>query len=104
MACADPAWSYRGCTLNVTRLSPSTKRSKLTQFIKDKKSRQECEPIIAHLVDFAFAEPLHNSNIAWQYIYSILLRDRGGGGAGRAAAQPLFCAPAPTFCAEKKNN
>ena len=27
-----------------------------------------------------------------------------GGGAGRAAAPPLFCAPAPTFCAEKKNN
>ena len=31
-------------------------------------------------------------------------RDRGGGGAGRAAAPPLFCAPAPTFCAKKKNN
>ena len=30
-------------------------------------------------------------------------RDRreGGGGAGRAAAPPLFCAPAPTFCAKK---
>ena len=33
-----------------------------------------------------------------------LNRDRGGGGAGRAAAPPLFCAPAPTFCAKKKNN
>ena len=32
------------------------------------------------------------------------IRDRGGGGAGRAAAPPLFCAPAPTFCAKKKNN
>ena len=31
-------------------------------------------------------------------------RDRGGGGADRAAAPPLFCAPAPTFCAKKKNN
>ena len=31
-------------------------------------------------------------------------RDRGGGGAGRAAAPPLFCAPAPTFCGKKKNN
>ena len=30
-----------------------------------------------------------------------MLRDRGGGGAGRAAAPPLFCAPAPTFCAKK---
>ena len=29
-------------------------------------------------------------------------RDRGGGGAGRAAAPPLFCVPAPTFCAKKK--
>ena len=32
--------------LNATRLSPSTKQSKLTQFIKDQKSRQECEPVI----------------------------------------------------------
>ena len=31
-------------------------------------------------------------------------RDRGGVGVGRAAALPLFCAPAPTFCAKKKNN
>ena len=53
--------------LNATRLAPSTKRSKLT--------RQECEPIIAHLVDFAFAEPIHNSNNAWQYIHSILLEE-----------------------------
>ena len=28
----------------------------------------------------------------------------GGGGAGRAAATPRFCAPAPTFCAKKKNS
>ena len=26
-----------------------------------------------------------------------VFRDRGGGGAGRAATPPLFCAPAPTF-------
>ena len=31
-------------------------------------------------------------------------RDRGGEGAGRAAAPPLFCALAPTFCSKKKNN
>ena len=31
-----------------------------------------------------------------------LIRDRGGGGADRAAAPPLFCAPAPTFCAKGK--
>ena len=61
--------------LNATRLAPSTKRSTLTQFIKDQKSRQECEPIIAHLVDFTFAEPLHNSNNAWQYIHSKLLEE-----------------------------
>ena len=30
-------------------------------------------------------------------VYLSLFRDRGGGGAGRAAAPPLFCAPAPTF-------
>lgn len=61
--------------LDATRLAPSTKRSKLTQFIKDQKSRQESEPIIAHLVDYAFAEPLHNSNNAWQYINSLLLEE-----------------------------
>ena len=32
------------------------------------------------------------------------LRDRGGGGAGRAMAPPLFCTPAPTFCVKQKNN
>ena len=36
--------------------------------------------------------------------FSYMGRDREGGGAGRAAAPPLFCAPAPTFCAKKKNN
>ena len=29
---------------------------------------------------------------------SLVISDRGGGGAGRAAAPPLFWAPAPTFC------
>ena len=36
------------------------------------------------------------------YIKWTINRDRGGGGAGRAAAPPLFCAPAPTFCAKGK--
>ena len=58
--------------LNAIHLAPSTKGSKLTQFTRDQKSRQECKPIIAHLVEFAFAEPLHNSNNPWQYIHSIL--------------------------------
>ena len=35
----------------------------------------ETRVTIAHLVDFAFAEPLHNSNNAWQYIHSILLEE-----------------------------
>ena len=38
------------------------------------------------------------------FIVIFLSRDRGGEGTGRAAAPPLFCAPAPTFCAKKKNN
>ena len=35
------------------------------------------------------------------FIVFPIYRDRRGGGAGRAAAPPLFCAPAPTFCAKK---
>ena len=44
---------------------------------------------------------LHNDVRAF-FICLINNRDRGGGGAGRAAAPPLFCAPAPTFCAKGK--
>ena len=33
-------------------------------------------------------------------VIHVFPRDRGGGGAGRAAAPPLFCAPAPTCCAK----
>ena len=33
-------------------------------------------------------------------VIRVFPRDRGGGGAGRAAAPPLFYAPAPTCCAK----
>ena len=38
-------------------------------------SRKESEPILGKLVDNAYAEPLHNSNNAWQHFHSCLLKE-----------------------------
>ena len=51
----------------------STKRKKVLDFIKDQKSRQEFEPIIGKIIDFGYAEPLHNGNNAWQFWHSFVL-------------------------------
>jgi hypothetical protein len=42
--------------------------------IRSEKSRQERVPILGNLVDNALAEPLHNTNNAWQYFNKHLMK------------------------------
>lgn len=51
----------------------STKRKKVLDFIKDQKSRQEFEPIVVKIIDFGYAEPLHNGNIVWEFWHCFVL-------------------------------
>lgn len=54
-------------------LAKSTQRSKITQFIASKKSRQEFEPPIGTLCDKEVVEPLHLKNNGVQHLQSMLL-------------------------------
>ena len=54
-------------------LAKSTQRSKVTQFIANKKSRQEFEPPISTLYDKEVVEPLHLKNNGVQHLQSMLL-------------------------------
>ena len=54
-------------------LAKSTQRSKVTQFIANKKSRQEFEPLIGNLCDKEVVEPLHLKNNGVQHLHSKLL-------------------------------
>lgn len=54
-------------------LAASTKRSKVTQFIAGKKSRQEFKPLIGKLCDKEVVEPLHLKNNGVQHLHSKLL-------------------------------
>jgi len=45
-----------------TSLAPSTKRTQLTTFIKQLKSRQEEIPLVGNYIDRAKCEPLHLKN------------------------------------------
>lgn len=54
--------------LEDTNLARSTNRNKkVLELIKTEKSSQEKIPILGKLIDKALAEPLHNTNNAWQY-------------------------------------
>ena len=44
-------------------------RTKVTEFIAEKKSRQEFEPILGPVIDKGFAEPLHLANNNWQFLF-----------------------------------
>ena len=54
-------------------LARSTQRSKVTQFIASKKSRQEFEPLIGTLCDKEVVKPLHLKNNGVQHLQSMLL-------------------------------
>lgn len=56
-----------------THLAKKTLRSKVTQFIAGKKSRQEFQPFIGKLCDKEVVEPLHLKNNGVQYLHTMLL-------------------------------
>lgn len=64
-------------SLAKSKLSESTKRSKITKFIAEQESRQEFVPIIGELIDRAHVDPLHLKNnacaLAHRYILQIAL-------------------------------
>ena len=56
-------------------LSDTTKRSKVTNFIATKKSRQEFEPLLGTIVDHAHVDPLHLKNNACAHAHRCLLNE-----------------------------
>lgn len=48
-------------------------RGDVTKFISRNNSRQEFVPPIGKYVDSSKAEPLHNTNNAWQHWFSVAL-------------------------------
>ena len=54
-------------------LAEKPKRSKVTQFIANKRSRQEFKPFIGKLCDKEVVEPLHLKNNGEQYLHKMLL-------------------------------
>ena len=65
-------------SLERKKISKKTKRSKVTEFISGKKSRQEFPPLLGELIDNAHVEPLHLKNNAWQYFFKTLLKEALG--------------------------
>lgn len=62
-------------TLSEKQLKEKPFRSKVTEFIAHKKSRQEFVPLIGKLIDHAHVEPLHVKNNAWQYFFKEVLKE-----------------------------
>ena len=50
-------------------------RTKVTDFISKKNSRQEFVPLIGKLIEKAHVEPLHIKNNAWQYFFKGVLKE-----------------------------
>lgn len=57
------------------KLYDTTKRSKVTGFIAEKKSRQEFEPLLGKIVDRAHVDPLHLKNNACAHAHRYLLNE-----------------------------
>lgn len=51
-----------------------TKRTKITEFIAQNKSRQEFSPLLGKLIDKAHVEPLHLKNNAWGYFFKVFVK------------------------------
>lgn len=56
-------------------LSKKVLRSKVTDFIKQHKSRQEFTPLVGKCIDKAHVEPLHLKNNAWAYFFKVVLKE-----------------------------
>ena len=56
-------------------LPEKTKRTKLTEFIAQNKSRQEFSSLLGKLIDKAHVEPLHLKNNAWGYFFKVLVKE-----------------------------
>lgn len=60
--------------LSLKKLSNTTMHNKVSNAIRDLGSRQEFEPVLGRLIDKAYAEPLHNSNNAWQLLQQAVVK------------------------------
>ena len=59
--------------LNQKKITDASRRNNILEFIREQSSRQEFPPLLGNLIDKAYAEPLHNSNNAWQFVHVKLL-------------------------------
>lgn len=62
-------------SLSTKQLPAKQLRTKVTEFISHKKSRQEFVPLIGQMVEKAHVEPLHIKNNAWQYFFKGILKE-----------------------------
>ena len=62
-------------TEKFTGLKPETRHQKLLTYMKKEGTCQEFEPILGRLIEKAYAEPLHNTNNAWQHFHTQLLKE-----------------------------
>lgn len=86
-SCRWKPWSYEErmkvvkkvenfkASLNDGKISEKDRRSKVTTFIKQQKSRQEFTPLVGKVIDKAHVEPLHLKNNAWAYFFKIVLKE-----------------------------
>ena len=58
---------------NTLKDPENKERNKVTALMAKEKSRQEHAPSLGKYVDFVKAEPLHNTNNAWQQLFTFML-------------------------------
>jgi hypothetical protein len=62
-------------TVTKQNIAESTKRSKVTNFIAGKRSRQEFKPLLGQMVDSIHIDPLHLKNNACALAHRLLLQE-----------------------------